>query len=129
MDSLHIANMAAHSGRRKLLAKQLLIVQDALDNLARFAGSDYISPTHLKAWTEGLVSATSFTAMAALDLHTNLTNLDVLGVVACNEQGLNPDEFYRPACDACNRRYRRNPRGNGNGLCSQCSEFHDEVTA
>jgi hypothetical protein len=94
MENLHIANMVAHSGKRKELAKQLLIVQDALDNLARFAGSDYISPTHLKAWTEGLVSSVSYTAMAALDLHQNLTNLDVMGVVACNEQDVNPDELY-----------------------------------
>lgn len=97
MESLHLANMVAHSGKRKELAKQLLIVQDALDNLARFAGSDRISPTHLKAWTEGLVSPVSYTAMAALDLHTNLTNLDVLGEIGCSEQDVNPDELYDTA--------------------------------
>jgi hypothetical protein len=100
MESLHIANMVAHSGKRKELARQLLIVQDALDNLARFAGSDRISPTHLKAWTEGLVSSVSYTAMAALDLHTNLTNLDVMGEIGCSECELAPDELYSVAVRA-----------------------------
>ena len=31
------------------------------------------------------------------------------------------------SCDSCNEKYVQDPNGNGNGLCSKCSEFHDEL--
>lgn len=96
MDSLHISNMVVHGGKRKELARKLLIVQETLDTLARFAGSDQILPAYLKAETEALVSSVSHAAMDALDLHVNLTNKDVFGPLACGELGLFEDALYNP---------------------------------
>jgi hypothetical protein len=95
MDSLHIANMAAHGGKRKALAHHLLLVQEALDNLAPFAGNDRISPDHMIDWAQALERRATRAEASAAELHKALRNIDVHTPLSIEELGLEADALYR----------------------------------